>query len=82
VREATAAWLAALPDAALDTVPDVRARATALPLIAPARAQEALLTFWGGRPLAFLVGFPLVNHGYLHIGEMLAIRGRLGIRGF
>jgi DinB superfamily len=82
VRQATATWLAALPDAALDTVPDIRARAAALPPIAPAKAQEILLTFWGRRPVAFLVGFPLINHGYLHIGEMQAVRGRLGIKGF
>ena len=82
VRQQTAAWLAGLPDAALDAVPDVRARAAALPPMAPAKAQETLLTFWGGRPVAFLVGFPLIQHGYLHIGEMQAVRGRLGIKGF
>lgn len=24
----------------------------------------------------------LINHGFLHLGEMLAIRGRLGLKGF
>ena len=40
-----------------------------------------LLDFWRGRPVAWFVRFPLINHGYLHLGEMQAIRGRLGIKG-
>jgi hypothetical protein len=82
VREATAAWLPGVPEAALDAVPDVRARLDAVAPIAPPAAQEGLIRFWSDRPAAFLARFPLVHHGYLHIGEMLAIRGRLGIKGF
>ncbi len=82
VRRATDEWLATAPAGIFDTVPDVRARLSAIPPIAPPKAQEGLIGFWSGRPASFLVRFPLISHGYLHLGEMLAIRGRLGLKGF
>ncbi len=80
VRRATAEWLATLPMAALDEVPDLDARLQRLPAIVPPEATW-LLDFWRGRPVTWFVRFPLINHGYLHLGEMQAIRGRLGIKG-
>ncbi|MGH7263365.1 MAG: DinB family protein [Candidatus Rokuibacteriota bacterium] len=82
VRQATAAWLPGVPPAELDAVLDVRTRLDAIAPIAPPAAREGLIRFWSNRPAAFLVRFPLIHHGYLHIGEMLAIRGRLGVKGF
>ncbi len=82
VRRATAEWLATVPAGTFEAVPDVRGRLAAIPAIAPAKAQEGLIGFWSGRPASFLVRFPLISHGYLHLGEMLAIRGRLGVKGF
>jgi hypothetical protein len=79
---ATDAWLATGPAETLEASPDVRARLAAVPPIASPRAIEGLTRFWSGRTGAFLVHFPLINHGYLHLGEMQAIRGRLGIAGF
>jgi hypothetical protein len=82
VCRATDDWLATVPAEILDAAPDVPARLAAIPPIAAPRAVEGLIRFWSGRPGFFLVHFPLVNHGFLHLGEMLAIRGRLGIAGF
>ncbi len=82
VRRATDDWLASVPAGFFDTVPDVRARLSAIQPIAPPKAQEGLIGFWSGRPASFLVRFPLIDHGFLHLGEMLAIRGRLGLKGF
>lgn len=82
VRGATDAWLPTVPAGAFDAVPDVRGRLSAIAPIAPPKALEGLIAFWGGRPAAFLIRFPLINHGFLHLGEMFAIRGRLGLKGF
>jgi len=82
VRRATDDWLPTVSPAALDVVPDVAGRLGAIPPIAPLAALAGLIRFWSGRPASFLVRFPLINHGFLHLGEMLAIRGRLGLKGF
>jgi DinB family protein len=82
VRGGTDAWLPTVPAAAFDAVPDVRGRLAAIAPVAPPKALEGLIAFWQGRPAAFLVRFPLINHGFLHLGEMFAIRGRLGLKGF
>jgi len=82
VRRATDEWLPGVPAAAFDAVPDVAGRLGAIAPIAPPAAQAGLIRFWSGRPASFLVRFPLINHGFLHLGEMLAVRGRLGLKGF
>lgn len=80
VRAATAAWFAEVPLEALDAVPDLDARLATVPPIVPAEA-EWLLKFWRGRPAGWFLRFPVIDHGFLHLGQMQEIRGRLGVRG-
>ena len=80
VRTETSRGLAEVRLETLDAVPDLDARLGAIPPIVPERARW-LLDFWRGRTAGFFVRLPALDHGYLHLGEMLAIRGRLGIPG-
>ena len=80
VRAATAAWLATVPLEALDVVPDLDTRLAALPPVVPKQA-EWLLAFWRGRPAGFFLRMPVIDHGFLHLGQMQELRGRLGVRG-
>lgn len=80
VRGATTAWLkdVALPE--LDLVPDFDARIATVPAILP-KEGEWLLDFWRGRKAGWFLRFPVIDHGFLHLGQMQEIRGRLGVRG-
>ncbi len=80
VRGATAAWLAGVPLEALEAVPDVDARLASVPPIVPP-AAEWLLKLWRGRPAGWFLRFPVIDHGFLHLGQMQEIRARLGIAG-
>lgn len=80
VRTATAAWLADVPLEAFEVVPDLDARLSSVPEIVTGEGRW-LLDFWRGRPATYFVMFSVINHGYMHLGEMMAIRGRLGIKG-
>lgn len=80
VKAATAAWLAEVPLEALDAVPDLDSRLSSSPDIV-SKEGSWLLDFWRGRPARFFLMISVINHGYIHLGEMMAIRGRLGIKG-
>ena len=41
-----------------------------------------LAQMWSGRPISFLVRWPLIGHVGNHVGEMLATRNRLGLSPF
>lgn len=49
------------------------------PWVAP--AAPWLLEFWRGRPADFFLRLPVVNHGFIHCGEMITIQSALGIAG-
>ncbi|MCC7372463.1 MAG: DinB family protein [Chloroflexi bacterium] len=64
---------------ALDAVPDVAGHLAAVPPIVGERAQW-LPRFYGGKSSAFLLVFPVTNHGFMHWAEARVTRSRLGHR--
>jgi hypothetical protein len=80
VRAGTAGWLKEVPLTDLDVVPDFDARLAVAPPIVPDEAKW-LLDLWRGRSTGWFVRFPVIDHGFLHLGQMQEIRGRLGVHG-
>jgi hypothetical protein len=77
VGRETQSWLAAVDPDTLETVPEVETRLA----VAPAAITERgawLRGFWVGKTGLWLVSFPVIAHGYLHIGEARVTRARLG----
>jgi hypothetical protein len=79
VGRETRAWVRDLDVAALDEVPDVAARLAAAPPIVSERASW-LPRFYAGKNAAFLLTFPITNHGFMHWAEARVTRARLGFR--
>lgn len=78
VNSHTAEWLATVTPEDLDIRPDLEAHLKTVPPIMGESSQGALL-FWAGRSGGFLLSSVVISHGYIHLGEMQAIRGRLGV---
>ncbi len=80
VGHETEAWLRDVEAPALDEVPDVAARLAQAPaFVSPAASWVTGL--WANKPASFFLGWVTIGHAYLHIGEMQAVRGQLGIKG-
>ena len=79
VGRETRAWVREVDFATLDAVPDVAARLAAAPPIVSERAKW-LPRFYGGKSAAFLLTFPITNHGFMHWAEARVTRARLGFR--
>jgi hypothetical protein len=79
VGRATRTWVTDLDFATLDVVPDAAARFAAAPPIVGERAQW-LPRFYAGKTAAFLLTFPVTNHGFMHWAEARVTRSRLGHR--
>ena len=79
VGRQTRAWVQHADLDALDAVPDLPARlATAHPMVGE-RARW-LPRFYTGKSGAFLLTFPVTNHGFMHWAEARVTRARLGHR--
>lgn len=79
VGRETRAWVRDLDFATLDVVPDVAARVAAAPPMVGERASW-LPRFYTGKSAAFLLVFPIANHGFMHWAEARVTRDRLGFR--
>ncbi len=80
VSQETRSWLEEADLEQLDWTPDVRERLGAAPPVVP-KEGDWLLERWSGQPARFFLRMTVIGHEYLHLGEMMAIRGQLGIRG-
>lgn len=80
VADATNAWLKSISPEVLDEIPDMYQRLSEIPPILAGADNQAMVEFWRGRTAGFLFGATVINHGYIHVGEMQAIRGRLGVQ--
>lgn len=80
VTGATRAWLGSVDLAVLDTVPDSGAALERCGI----GADEVpwLHRMWAGRPGAWFVRWEAIGHPQNHLGEMVALRGRLGCSPF
>jgi hypothetical protein len=79
VGRATRAWVRTLDFATLGAVPDLADRLAAARPIVGDRALW-LLRFYSGKSGAFLLTFPVTNHGFMHWAEARVTRSRLGYR--
>lgn len=78
VNAETSQWLMTATPEDLDIKPDLEAHLQTVPPIMGESSQGAF-TFWAGRSAGFLLSGSVISHGYIHLGEMQAIRGRLGV---
>jgi hypothetical protein len=79
VGRETRAWVRDLDFDSLDAVPDIPARLAVAPPIVSERAPW-LPRFYSGKSSAFLLTFPITNHGFMHWAEARVTRARLGFR--
>ena len=81
VFDSTAEWLAPLGSMVLDVVPN-----TPLRLTRRVGLTEETLPWlhgmWGGKPLWWLVQWPVIGHGNAHVGEAIGLRNRMGLSPF
>ena len=77
VGRETQSWLAAADLDTLEEVPDAEGRLAHVPADIAERGAW-LRGFWVGKTGLWLVSFPVIAHGYLHIGEALVTRARIG----
>ena len=77
VGRETQSWLTAVDLDTLEAVPEAEERLAAAPA-AIAERGAWLRGFWTGKTGLWLVSFPVIAHGHLHIGEALVTRARLG----
>jgi hypothetical protein len=73
---ATAEWLDGIGTMVLDTVPDTSARLVRHAAI-PTDELDWLHAMWADQPVWWLVQWPVLGHGFAHLGELLSIRNRL-----
>lgn len=74
-------WLKSISPEQLDEVIDVEKRLEGVPDVVVG-GNTALTQFWSNRTAAFLFQGPVISHGYIHIGQMQEIGGRLGRTGW
>jgi hypothetical protein len=79
VGKQTRETVKALDLAVLEAVPDIAAHLAAVPPIVGERAQW-LPRFYQGKTGAFLLTFPVTNHGFMHWAEARVTKSKLGHR--
>jgi hypothetical protein len=79
VHEDTAGWLATAPP--LDEVPPSGERITAHAGIEDGELAW-LRDMWRDRSVGWFIQWEVIGHGYTHVGEMVGIRGQLGLSPF
>ena len=80
VFEATTAWLDRLGSLVLDSVPDTPRRLrdhAGIP-----ESMDWLVAMWSGKPVWWLVQWPVIGHGHAHVGQASAVRAALGFSPF
>jgi hypothetical protein len=81
VFDATRTWLADIGTMALDTVPDTSRRLTTDADLS-VDDVDWLHRMWSGKPVWWLVQWPVVGHGHAHVGEAISVRNRMGLSPF
>ena len=66
---------------ALDTIPDTSHRLVDKAGLA-VDDVDWLHRMWTGKPVWWLVQWPVVGHGHAHVGEAISIRNRMGLSPF
>lgn len=71
-------WLKSIKPEDLDVVPDLSERLSTIPPILAAGENQGPIQFWNGLDAGRLFSAIVVGHGYIHVGQMQEIGGRLG----
>ncbi len=81
VFAATKAWLDDVGTMAFDTVPSTSRRLAGK---AGLSTDEVgwLHRMWTGKPVWWLVQWPVIGHGHAHAGEAISVRNRMGLSPF
>ena len=81
VNASTAEWLQHLSMMALDSVPGASSRLEHKAGLAPV-GLEWLHSMWSDKAVSWFVQWECVGHRHAHLGEMIGVRGRLGLSPF
>jgi hypothetical protein len=80
VHDATQAWMHDVATSALDTFTDASGR---IERVGVAEAEVGWLhAMWRDKPVSWFVRWEAIGHGHTHVGEMVAVRNRLGLSPF
>lgn len=81
VFSATRSWLHTVGTMAFDTVPQTSHR---LAELASLSIDDVgwLHRMWNGKPVWWLVQWPVIGHGHAHVGEAISVRNRMGLSPF
>jgi hypothetical protein len=81
VHDATAAWLDVVDLGELDAVPPSSARLVEQAGV-PVEALPWFHAMWDAKPVAWLVRWECIGHPMNHVGELVALRNRMGLSPF
>ena len=81
VTNATTEWLTHLSMMALDSVPSASWQLEHKAGLAPG-GLEWLHAMWTDKPVSWFVQWECIGHRHGHLGEMIGVRGRLGLSPF
>ncbi|MDG1410023.1 MAG: hypothetical protein P8L46_01850 [Acidimicrobiales bacterium] len=80
VIDETLRWVADADLSVLDTTPD--STAALAKIGTPTDQFDWLYAMWDGKPGYFFLAWEAVGHGYNHLGELVAVRNRMGLSPF
>jgi hypothetical protein len=80
VLDRSAAWLADADLGDLDATAETDEALRGLGL--PEDRFDWLYNMWRGKPRSFFLSWEAIGHGYNHLGELIAIRNRMGLSPF
>ncbi|MCA1839518.1 MAG: DinB family protein [Actinomycetota bacterium] len=78
VTEETIEWLKDLTAEQLSTKVDIPKIVAENPAVLEG-VDDGFIKYFTGKDVGYLLRWPVILHGHLHLGEMLAIRGLIGI---
>ena len=81
VFAASAAWHEGVGTMMLDTVPNTGHRLEHLAMLTVDDVGW-LHRMWDGKPVWWLVQWPVIGHGHTHVGEAVSVRNRMGLSPF
>jgi hypothetical protein len=81
VFEHTGSWLKRSGTMMLDTVPDTSRRLAELAHLSEDEVGW-LHRMWSGKPVWWLLQWPVIGHGHAHVGEATSVRNRMGLSPF
>ena len=81
VFASSTSWLDALGSLVLDSVPHSDYRLTTRAAL-DRDELPWLFAMWEGKPIWWLVQWPVIGHGHAHVGEATSIRNRFGFSPF